>query len=738
MTYPISDSFSDSRGRWNALAPWDDSIFVEHASGTAANFLATQEHVDLRSFRAPVAPLDIVAVPQFPDLDLAFQSSLDSLPQTSLELKGVAGADAIFSENWTTSVAHGGITQLVRGQWDLTVTYSANDIVEYQGAFYKSVAGGNIGNNPTSASWTSVFFVGKIAARGGWNGLQMTTDGAALNVTLESKIPADNVDISAQNSLSVVFPDFNTFTSASCYVQLSSSADGSFGSGHDSAQVLFTANTAAMPELRVPVSSFAAAGFDNTAVTGVRIHLAGSPGAAQTITVMAVRAVKTAWVASALDFDTRWGIVKPTPTLSGAIYGGTVAAAFEFIRGDGTPLDPYPADGAYTIFFHPGGSTSPTDAGTGTYNQLALILREKKDSPGVNGSGIYAYLEWKDNQTRYRLVRRDMAAGVETDTTVYTEVIDGASGLNPANLYAWTVKLVGKSVSSVINAVNTDHQVQSQVWTAVQQNSDDYTFRNGRVGFMANLKNRDAYVDLLDGAPTGFAILRTRSYASRTPVDGAQLQAVFAPDDNLVTSVDGPDAFRDQTKTITGDGAIRTLAGVTTNQFPVDDWNETYLESYLWVPAAVTRANQPVISLRFASTDYPIPLPALQPSQWNYLKIELRQFHNLITGLNYQISFAPDPAPDTPLGFFWVDGVKVGRRKVAWSIRATPTGPFRRFYGFANDPNGAVHLNPNERGRDLQLVAEALTSDAWIRGFTLLPRYAELGLPLYDKAFETR
>jgi hypothetical protein len=255
---------------------------------------------------------------------------------------------------------------------------------------------------------------------------------------------------------------------------------------------------------------------------------------------------------------------------------------------------------------------------------------------------------------------------------------------------------------------------------------------------MADLLNRDAYVSELTQAPVGYATLTTRVYEARTPVDGARLQAVFAPDGDLFQTLDGPDAFRDQTKTVSGAGGIRTLSGLDTNQFVVDDWYETYLEAQIWVPANVSRANQPTISLQSGGSSYPLVMPSLQPSQWNSLRFELRRFKDLITGLPYSFNFGPGEAPDTPLGFFWVDSVVIGRRRVSWSVRAVENGPWRRFYGLVNDPKGAVHFNPDERGRFLQLRAEALTNDAWVSEFTLFPHYAELGLPLYDRGFETR
>jgi len=513
--------------------------------------------------------------------------------------------------------------------------------------------------------------------------------------------------------------------------------------GFTSAEVGFDDNVNSMPELRLDLADFlvgAGTGFSLASVTGIEIYLektGPAPGAAETITIMAIRAVHTDWVESHLDFDTRWGVLHIPPTLGGAVYAGAVAEDFEFIRGNGTPDDPFPVDGSYTIFFYPGGSTSPTDMTGANPGRLAVILRETKVSGDDDGSAIIATLSWDDAEIGFSVERRDTDAGVTSSTTPVADTVS-ENPIDPGLLYAWTVKLIGKSLDSTLQVVNRRKEVQSLIWRLATENSDDWTFRNGRIGFMADLANRDAYVEALVQAPVGYAHLLTRVYETRNPIDGVRLQAIFAPDADLFSELTGADAFRDQTKTLSGAGSIRTATGVETNQFIVDDWYETYLEASIWVPATVTSANQPVILLNAASASYPLPAPDLQPAQWNVLRFELRQFEYLITGLAYSVSFEPGPLPDSPLGYFWVDSVKVGRRKVAWAARATEGGPFRRFYRFVNDPRGAVHFNPDERGRALQLRADALTPDAWVSEFTLFPRYAELGMPVYDKGFETR
>jgi hypothetical protein len=212
---------------------------------------------------------------------------------------------------------------------------------------------------------------------------------------------------------------------------------------------------------------------------------------------------------------------------------------------------------------------------------------------------------------------------------------------------------------------------------------------------------------------------------------------VYSADLNLWDSYSGSDILIDQTKTVSGTGSYRTAIGVTSNQFIVDDWEQTYLRLAIWVSNNVTLANQPVIEVN-GSASHSLVVPKLQPSQWNYLDFDLTLLRDLITGSPYTISIEVAPEPDRPLGNFWVDSTMVGRRRVAWSARAQANAPFRPFYGLVNEPNGALHFRPSERGKELQLQAVALTTDAWVSSFKLFPRYAELGLPVYDRGFETR
>lgn len=682
MTYPITDDFSDLRGRWDAIAPWD---VTEEFNASVAE-LATQEHVDLRCF---LSVGNLVAVPQT-DLEAVQQSVLDAEPQTSLEEKlGINTLDEL---------------------WALTTTTGTN-------------------NN---------LAVGKIAARGGWSGAQFTVDGTALAADLDSVI-ATSIDISTEDFLSIVFPDHNSFTEATSYIQLTSSPLG-FGHGADSAQVAFSANADVMPHLKLSIASFANAGFDNTKVYGIRIHLVeAAPTVGATVTVLAIRAIKSSWVVSGLDFNTRLGGLVAPVTLNGNIYAGSVISGFEFVRGDLSKQDPIPADVVINIFFAPGGGTSPNDATGAVHNEVGLIFREIKDTGAGTGSHIRATLKFNDAETLFEAKRVDTTGGspgVQTTHGLYTETVGGV--LDPLKNYNLQVEIRGTQIFATLYETDINKNTLSTVWHLATTLSDsNYTYRQGRVGFVGTLVSRDAYIDELLVSPTGFASMTTQVFNTRTPVDGGQLTAVSSEDENLWSGFTGSDIFIDNSLTVSGFGSFRTAIGLTSNTFIVDDWTNTYLSIALWVPTNVTTSNQPQVVLNTPSATENLVMPKLQPGQWNSLYFDLGVFCDLVTGIGYSFSVLAASTPDKALGNFWADSVTLGRRRVAWSMRATANGPWRYFKDMLNNPTGAVHLPHDERGALVQLRAEALTEDAWVSSFKLIPHYAELGLPLWDQAFDS-
>lgn len=766
MTYPLSDEFNDPAGRWDQFAPWD----ATEASESVKGFLTTQKHVDIRSFRVIE---DFDPRPQTELQAPVTQTQLDAETQTDMELKPAAN---VADENWILS-----------------------------------------------GSGMDPIVVGEVSGRGGWSALTSTTSGGPVDVLLTSSITTP-IDITPGTDFSMIMPDYSAWDIASSRVTLTSDPNGVFGNGYDSTNVFFNQNTSAMPEFRFPLSLLPNGLFDPTKVTGVqiRLHNAVDPGAGHAFTLMAIRSLDPAWVESWLDFDTRIGAICVPVTLDGNPYGGTVAQAFEFVRGDETKEDPIPADLAMNAYFYPGGFTIPNDATGLTYNKIAFIMREVKDTGAGTGSHIECGLTFNDTNTNFYanfVSTTGGSPGTEVITGSYTTSV--GPPLDNTKRYLLSVQLKGTQIIPTLYSTYTDKSVRQQEWqppSAITNSA--YVYRNGRVGFIADLFTRDAYVDALEVAPQGFAELVTQPYNSRTPVDGAQLAAVYASDLNLWTGMSGIGLVTDTNKTISGNGSYRTSGQMKTNDFLADDWTQMYLQMAIWVSSAVTVDNQPQILLNvpggiqlgnptisiaspgvvtlashglkagdtvYFTTTGALPSPlspnttyyvissglttnqfeiatsfggtaintsgtqsgihtlvknapeqlfpgALKPAQWNDLYFDLGVFRNLLTGAaNYSFTIQPGAAPDRPLGLYWVDSMVIGRRRVAWAVRTSSSNPWREFKEAVNNPNGAVHFPHDERGTALQLRADALTDDAWVSSFHLFPRYAQLGLPLFDE-----
>ena len=673
MTFPISDSFDDARGRWNGYVPYSTTERFE----SQRDYLMLQEHVDVRTF--------------------------------------------IPEDDWTATIVSGANSDLIAD---------------------------------------------KLGERGGWRGLQFTTNGDPLSITLSSSPPNSHLDLSHEHTLSIVFPDFNVFDRPNSWVQMTSDPNGVFDNFHDSSHVPFTYGDVNEVQLALNLSLFQSVStFDLSDVTGIRIHLEGD-ASTDTITIMAIRAVRDTWTESALDFDTRSGNLVLPVTLDGLPYYGQALKGFEFIRGDGSRNDPIPLNGTYALIFSPGGELTSDLIHTLTgilgrdelarlllagvdinnltvltkhYNKIALIARKidfepegTEDAEDDIGSGSYLKfnLYWNDEKIFYFAEKV-----TDSEDAFSSELVDHVfidSLLNPARMYAFSVKLVNDTALVRLTHVDEHDKEIDDVWKH-EVTSTSFTSLNGRVGFSASLTSNDAYIKAYIGAPTSFARLTSQTYRQRTPIDGAQLSTLSAPDMNLYTSMSGVDIALDATKTVSGFGSWRTTTSMTTNDFIAEDWNQMYLRIAIWIGAGTTRNSQPQIFLNTPGNQESLALRPLQATQWNYLLFDLNLFKHHLEGLSY--SFSIQSQNSNP---FWADNIIIGRRRVAWSLRTRPDAPFRYFWDTTNDPSGALHIPQNERGVYLQYRAEALTDDAWAAFPNLFLRHAQLGLPIYDINFERR
>lgn len=690
MTWNLNEPFTSKQGEWQDFAPTDGT----EAFDSFETFLFEAQHVDLRNFRSITS---LVPVPQT-DLDALAQTVLDGEAQTAMEEKI---GNTVVNEAWVLS----------------THTGTHNNLT-----------------------------VGKQAAHGGWSGATFTTDGTALTVNLDSII-ATEIDVTEIGgaSLRLTFPDYDclNFDQASSYVMLTSGSD--FTSSGISDQILFSAGGSNSKYLLFNVEDFTNAGFDPTKVTGIRIHLVKAAGVTNNtvVTIMGCRIENSAtWDGgSYIDFDTILQAACVPVSFDGSYPPPTTTNLyFEFVRGDESADDPIPQDVAMNMYFSPGGGTSPNDATGSDYNKLGFIMREIKDEGGGTGSHIEATISFNDTATNFEAKRVDTTGGSPGTPSTFADytfpTITGV--LDPAKYYLFHVELIGTSIDAKLYETDYDLTVGALVWQLETTLTDvDFLVRSGRVGYFAGFLSRDGYVKDISVSPQGYATLETEVFVSRSPVDGAQLQAIFSTDINLWDAYTGPDFLIDQTKTLSGTGSYRTTFGITTNTFVVDDWTEMYFDFQIWVPSGVTKANQPIVLLNTPEGTEQVIIPTLQPAQWNFVHCDMTIFQNLINGVGYSFSILAAPSPDKPLGNFWVDETAIGRRRVRWAIRAQANGTYREFKDMINNPRGAVHFLVEERGINLQVKAVALTQDAWISSFKLFPHYAPLGNFVFDKVWDT-
>jgi hypothetical protein len=715
----IADNFNSD------IAYLDEWTLPGNGSGT---WIDDNKHVDLRSF----INYDIERLRSQAELDQYTQEALEEAP--FITQRNLRYAISVSGEYWSVT----GTGFVNSYDWD----------------------------NPPGPIPAGAPFVGIMSE--GWRGMELTTTTAAVAVDLISSIPYDagrpdtaGIDVSsgalgAGAALSIVMRgDLNraSYTAASSYVQLSSAADGGFGSAADcTAQIPFTSNTSGVnTELRIPMTSMvsgAGAAFDPSKVRGVKIHLVkGSGSAGQKLRIQGIRVVGSAWTVKDLDMETRRGILVAPVPLDGVTYTGTKTTIVRGTTGNTDGEDNLFVDGTLQTFFSPGGARSLS----ASPSQVGIMFREY-DNSSIDYGWFMAVVTWQQVGGDLHLLR--MVNG--TVTTIGTvsiasldrptdEDLNEPSGIDSEQgRYCLQVTALGSNFELRLFESTSQDEINGSAIAVLDVTDTRLVTRRGRTGLYFAAADHDSFIDQFEAGVVGYATVRTEVMESYTPADGAQLTASFSEDANLFTEfiwLEPDEIFVDNTKTLSGLGSFRSKSGVMANQFLVEDWNETRVEFDIWVPSTFNSANQPTIVMRAADLDESgdeillfIPLPSLRANQWNHVNIDLARFANQNPGLFYTLTIQPK---EPGAGYFWIDNMRIARRQVEWSFRTGPDFPWRSFRDMVNDEHKALQLPISERGRMIQLQGIALTPDAWIAHTRLLPRYARLGLPLYDQGFQT-
>lgn len=632
----------------------------------------------------------------------------------------------------------------------------------------------------TGENWTirgngyadSDLSVTRIGQYYNWRGarvfLNNTTDPTAF--TLDSNMYLYPVNIAALDPtkaniyISMILPDLPAgIDTSQSLIQFTSHPRGQFNSidtyvasAHDSAPVFLSSGMSGN-EFKVPLTSFeAGSSIDWTRITALRIRFvstAGVPMASKVVTILALRAVLNTWDPRDLLMNTRRGVLVSPVTETSTLVPRPLHAS-PFIRvSDTADSNPSIGDLVYNIKFNTGYNNT-----AGTRNTLQFYIRARETS-GSSQSFIVAQLDYRLNDTQLSLYKVDRvnASPYSYDKiigspyiwkdTALTPIPGELSPLSPDSKYQFTVEALANSVRLAIYSMDGSGLIEDTFFDTGYISDPAFIREFGLAGWWANFPDeKDNYIEEVTIDSVSYATLRTKVFHSFTPIDGAQLFTESAPDNDSFkhfSLINESDSIAlDTVKTVTGQsykfsgGAVDTPAGFRSNTFVINDWENAYLEFDIWAPQELffssDEGRRPAIYFKYpgsivglgvgTGTLGPVPLKFI-PGNWTHNKIDLSFFKEQATG-EYEIWLCQDYVSTDN---WWVDNFHIYQRSVAWEIRAKSNSEWVPFKSMLNDVNYGVHFIANQRGTEIQLQARALTPDAWISSYTLLPRYAQTG-----------
>lgn len=581
----------------------------------------------------------------------------------------------------------------------------------------------------TSGTGISSIAVGPVQSFNNWSLLTATCNGSALNFVLTSSQGATaSRNISTWNEFSLVAQLSSTGTISGISVNLTSDPNGIFGNGLDSGAVALVAGTAS--EWKVAVSSFAS-NLDPTNVTGIQITVTSSstPPNGSFLYIGGIRVYETGYDPSYnLDINTILGAVMVPVNFQLSAPTNTVPL---LVRGNSTPT-------AYNPVGENADLSMTVTAGllqcssSGTPNTIDLVFREDKVS---NTYSLVTFSFWG---TDCQISAARYVNGVPTTAMITQDVGSTIWNLVISTGYFICEAILRSNIITVnLYQSNAQGQVGNNIFTYTQS-STVFQKEQGRMGWGANLIDRDLELTYFNGFFTTLASLTSQTYQSLSPVSGAQISASYSPDENLFSSFTGlgTSVTEDFQKVTNGAAFSWTSTGpIFSNQFVITDLSQTRAVFDIWIPSLTSGASPPSMVLRSTAVQQDgefLPLLVL-PNQWTHLEIPFSQCSIDAGNQIYSLYFEESPGQALPYQF-WIANMLVLRRTVAWSARANQTAIFRPFNDCINTASGALHFPMTEYGTQLQIQAEALTSDAWVSNYQVTPIYAQLGKPLSYQA----
>jgi hypothetical protein len=328
--------------------------------------------------------------------------------------------------------------------------------------------------------------------------------------------------------------------------------------------------------------------------------------------------------------------------------------------------------------------------------------------------------------------------------------------LNSEENYEFSAIFQGNSIGVQIRELTAAEQPQRIVYDAPIVSGATWSTIGGRVGWYGSVSDKDMSISSFNLGSASYANLVTKPFISETPIEGAQLFTVDSGDKNIFERffpLSQSDTVQiDNQKTVSGEGSYvfesfgtATNPGAISNQFTVNDWNHIYIEFDIWIPKTMNKNEiRPKLMLR--PTEQPegtsgndvfsgvVPSYApvafdFIPSSWSHVTLDLRG--SQAKNGEYFLVILSDGDGNIEQSYFrnkwWIDNVKINTQTIEWEMRSIENGSWTPFRRNVNRQYGGLHLPETQIGRHLQLQAKALTEDAWIAEYTLIPKYSSIG-----------
>ena len=598
-------------------------------------------------------------------------------------------------------------------------------------------------------------------------------------------------------NISIVFDDFPwdpasgvsvlDISGTGCYVQFTSNPSGMFldqggDASTDSNKVYLNSTTllsqsgSPVAEFRAPMSSFETenVAFDFARITGVRIFFKGATASsASSVKIMSVRSIPQTnnWMSAEINTLEQTvgiptvGFDESTLEIPPMMSGRNVGTIGSDIR---------PVDSKQSIIFQTGLGDG------GDYNKLMMFAREQEYDALQRSTWLTAEYGFMNNDSYVRRYQTLRVASNDNIDTLYWDLHSGGifedvydlsqSGLsylprlNEEINYEFSAIFQGNSIGVQIQELTSAEQPQRVIYDGPIVSSGEWNTIGGRIGWHASISDADLYLSSFDLDSASYAKLVTKQFISETPVEGAQLFTVDSGDKNLFEQFfplsQADRVYVDNQKSVSGEGSYvfesfgdSKNPGAVSNQFTVNDWNHIYIEFDIWIPKVLNKSEiRPKLMLRPAeqpegtsgidvfSGVIPANAPVIFdfiPGAWSHVTLDLRGT-NAKNG-DYFLVLVSDGDGEIDNSSFrnkwWIDNVNINTQTIEWEMRSIENGSWTPFRKNVNRQYGGLHLPETQVGRNVQLQAKALTEDAWIAEYTLIPKYSSLGRILENNKY---